>query len=1133
MKISGIVVDRFGIWDSMRLEGLSDALNVFYGPNETGKTTLMQFIRTVLYGFSPPRRQRYLPGDGGPAGGSLLVREQGQALVLQRHIDGEGYESELRIRDGRGQPAKAAQLEKCLREVDETIFNHVFAMGLHDLEQLGALSDTAAGEFLFRLASGLNGASLFDVMAELENSRNRLLASDDRPCQIVHFLGQKERLAGEIQELKGLNEQYEQLHHERRELDAEMERLQAEQRERTEELSRLQLAQRIAPAWNRRRAIDAALQREGTVSEPPADALPRLEALERNIALARQRLATLRARRQKLAARAGKITVNEPLWRDSARIEAFCDQQAWVATLEDQLAAVDARAKAAARRLKAARARTGWLGGASSVEPSAEKLAQLRAAARRLAATRKALRATEEKTRQQREALAVLERQLREALAGKSAATVSAALEEAGMRASGWRRRLQLDEQAQKLTTSLKELEAQRLDLLERQVMPGWVIAGMSGVFAVGVALLLAGLVLPLAGSGLLGLAFACLGVAGAVGAVGAKFVLERRNHRRLERCENQLSTLAVQIRQNHDEREALDKQLPRGGGSLTARVQTAEKELAELEELIPLDTQRQSLERELATLGQSLEAQKKEATSTRAQWRKLLAAAGLPSHVAPGQVRSLSRVKPRLDKLERKLDALVREREQRAAGLAQLAERIRPLMEMAGIEPADESLTRRLSALQEAFTKTADAARLRQRLRRRGFVLARRGRKLRDSLRLARQQWRAVLRETGASDAAALRASVEKYQRICKLHDERAAVDAEIAQALAGAASEPELAPLVAALGEQGCFEARASELTTALSDLDARLRKALERRGELNERLKTLAADRRPGYKQLQHSLVRHQLGEAIRRWQVLALTRSILDKLCRDYERQRQPETLRLASVYLQRLTSGRYGRIWTPLGQRVLRVDQRQAGSLNVDVLSRGTREQVYLALRLALVKGYAKRGVHLPLVMDDLLVNFDGQRARAAATVLREFADEGHQVLLFTCHEHIGRLFRGLHVRVRAMPGCAGLEPGGGDDEARSEIAAQAQSATGAPAPPVVVQEPPPASAAPPDAKARRSERPTVTPGVAARSAPIRDNSAEEFAGEFAERSLGGGAAEPAVDGAPAANQDHARGSEAA
>ena len=71
MKITDLKIDGFGVWHDLTLRGLSRELTVFYGPNEAGKSTLMQFMRSILYGMSPMRRERYLPPvvGGRPAGG--------------------------------------------------------------------------------------------------------------------------------------------------------------------------------------------------------------------------------------------------------------------------------------------------------------------------------------------------------------------------------------------------------------------------------------------------------------------------------------------------------------------------------------------------------------------------------------------------------------------------------------------------------------------------------------------------------------------------------------------------------------------------------------------------------------------------------------------------------------------------------------------------------------------------------------------------------------------------------------------------------------------------------------------------------------------------------------------------------
>ena len=132
---------------------------------------------------------------------------------------------------------------------------------------------------------------------------------------------------------------------------------------------------------------------------------------------------------------------------------------------------------------------------------------------------------------------------------------------------------------------------------------------------------------------------------------------------------------------------------------------------------------------------------------------------------------------------------------------------------------------------------------------------------------------------------------------------------------------------------------------------------------------------------------------------------------------------PEVVRLASRYFQLMTDGRYTRVIAPLGESRLEVEQERGDRLPPSALSRGTGEQLYLAMRLALAKVYGNQAVPLPLVADDILVNFDDDRASATAALLSLYASEGHQILAFTCHRHLVRTFEtnAPDAHIRALP----------------------------------------------------------------------------------------------------------------
>jgi hypothetical protein len=276
------------------------------------------------------------------------------------------------------------------------------------------------------------------------------------------------------------------------------------------------------------------------------------------------------------------------------------------------------------------------------------------------------------------------------------------------------------------------------------------------------------------------------------------------------------------------------------------------------------------------------------------------------------------------------------------------------------------------------------------------------------------------MFQAVGADDEQAYRMMAADQHQAVLLGNQRDAVTREVLAAIGRHEPEDVFAKLLTpeAIGAlDSAWEKSAAEL----EGCQTRLKSLAEERGEQKREQTVLAEDRSLAERQLDLSLVEHQLAEARKRWREHATVSRVLERIRADYEAHRQPETLSEASRYLEKLTGGRYRRIWTPLAHDVLLVENGDGQSLPVDVLSRGTREQLFLSVRLALVATFARRGVNLPMVLDDVLVNFDVGRAQRAAEVLTEFAAAGHQLLFFTCHEHIWDMLKGLDADCRRLP----------------------------------------------------------------------------------------------------------------
>ena len=171
---------------------------------------------------------------------------------------------------------------------------------------------------------------------------------------------------------------------------------------------------------------------------------------------------------------------------------------------------------------------------------------------------------------------------------------------------------------------------------------------------------------------------------------------------------------------------------------------------------------------------------------------------------------------------------------------------------------------------------------------------------------------------------------------------------------------------------------------------------------RHQLEGRLESGARERKMGELHLTEAGLAERLAEAVDRYLVLAVASRLLAVAQERYQRERQPEVVRAASRHFATMTSGRYTSLAVPLGEGRIEVFDTRSASRTTEVLSRGTAEQLYLAVRLGLIGQLGDVGAGLPVLMDDVLVNFDPDRRRGAAEAIAELAAV-RQVIFFTCH----------------------------------------------------------------------------------------------------------------------------------
>ncbi len=626
----------------------------------------------------------------------------------------------------------------------------------------------------------------------------------------------------------------------------------------------------------------------------------------------------------------------------------------------------------------------------------------------------KQAREEHELSRQQLDKMTV---QLETVLLDQGHERVSDAVERAGELASRLRRRLQIQQRFDEVYSRRKQLQEDRFDLMDKQVLSLTAIAWLGVPFVVGVMLILAGMIWQ--NAAMLGWPVALLGLAGWAIGVFAKVSMEKTAEHDLQDCESQLEVLGSQIEQLEHERDALDAELPRGGGPLETRLAKAERELAELEQLVPLEanTRATSQRGEAAKRRvEQLEAAVKEAKS---EWRSALRRAGLPDNATPQTVRRLAEGSRNTLQLRRQLAARHEELASRERELTALAIRIEELVEQMQLTVQTDDPQLQLKQLVAALAEQQRLYQRRDVLRKDDRKLRLQGRDLAVQLRKLQHERRAIVAAAGVLNEKQLHQLISRHAKRCQLTKK---YDDVVAR-LQAATGEPELMKTVQReLKQRSAIELEGlqTELSEQIRTLDSSRTDLLQRRGAWVQQRKALTADKRLDEARFKLAEIDQQLRHAIDRWTIVATAGHVLETVRDTYETHRQPQTLIDASRYFERLTEGRYLRIWTPLTENALRVDSADGTSLSVDLLSSGTREAVFLSLRLALVSDFARRGIRLPLILDDVLVNFDLQRARAAVDVLNQFAADGCQVLLFTCHDHIMHMFRQSSATIRFL-----------------------------------------------------------------------------------------------------------------
>ena len=917
MRIETIFIDGFGVWHESRLEPDS-GLTVVRGDNEAGKTTLLAFIRAILFGFET---NQYPAVAGGRRGGWLeVVTADDRRFRIERYGD-RGGQGAVRVTGEDGLDRGPEYLSKLLHGVEASVYRNVFAFRLEELSELKGLTEGGVAARIYGAGLGTGAASALAVESGLRGEVAGLFKPGGSNPRINQLLKEIEEVERQLNVLD-LPAEYAAARGRLAELEADQERLAASIESLGGERRGLE---RIDAGWQptqELRAAEEALAAEPDPGPGLAGALERFTKLEAALRASQERLDDAAARLAGNGDRLAELHPDEPLLSRRADVERLLESQAAVRGEAGALREGQAQLAAAERQLEETLAQLGdgW---------TEERVTQLDLSV----ATRAALGG------RFRDLLEGAAREVdrREVEVASAEAAVAEATEE-------------MDALDRRLTADTGPAPS----TVPEPARDRWLPISLAGAgFVVAVGLALAGA--PVA-------AVAAVAAAGLVAAAAAWTLVARG---------------------------------VRGGDPMGARRAAVEERRA-----MAADRLAQAVRTRDAARS-ALEAAARAGGDAAAEWRTWLTGHGFDPELDRETVRSVFEVATAAR-------ATIRRRDEAAETVRRLTARreavlgeARALLEALGRSAAQESIAAALDALggelREALAAEQEAARLEGEVREMAsdeeHAAARRDQ---DAGALA-----ALLEECGVASEAELRERVALLERRRTLEEAASRARQSLAILTGHGGAADRLVTEIAAVADIGAVRDRLAAIRTELDAVAASRDVVLQEMGALQRQIETLEASVEMSAARQHHVDLVSRLEAEAEDWSVRRLAVGLMERTRQRYEREHRPGVIRTAEAFLAEWTDGRWVRIVAPLGGAIDGLERADGRQVAIGGLSRGTQEQLYLALRFGLIEHFADEAEPLPIVMDETLVNFDEARAERTARTIEQLSAR-HQILYFTC-----------------------------------------------------------------------------------------------------------------------------------
>ncbi len=1022
MKITDILIEQFGRWNDLLLPVRKKGISLIHGPNEAGKSTLLRFIRGVLYGYPAAGLITSRGSDRTVGwGGTLRIKHRGEHYELTRRIEENGRQSFLVSHKNQVLTPEKYE-EKILQNVDADVYRTIYTLGLKELRELGTLQSEQISDYIYGTSLGAIGQQLLAGSDQTRQFAENLFDEKNGRGKLFDLSGQYNSLTEALSRADNVLTQYERSLEEQKSL----EKKQAERKQRLKQLKREQsnyrYLSRVWKPWKRHRELMARLDQLRGLAGFPTDGLRQLENLERKISELSRQEQTLLEECSRLEQQLQADRKSYELREHASGIRALIDLKEMVETAERHLAHVTAEASLLQNELeeKLRSAGADWTPEkVERVDVSPQAHLKLVSAARDY---QNALRRrTRFRKRYQKLADANHNRQveLQEQFKKQNITSIDQAVKKANQRIRDLEELTRLRIQETEYEQRIRSARSQLLKLQEGAELPWWASLMLTLFFMAGGFFVVAGLFKGIQTGWLVGAIYVLTGVMGTGLAWAMRLHYEQsdtdlqlRLDEEIDQCQFELEKTRSRIEQiagTSGKLHLLPSDLQKKPTEAEMIRQATEK-LTELERLARDDEKIKQTRKKLSVYRGKLGEYQRDANAARQSWCDLLKRLGLKETVYTSEAfeewqracdlkQTLTQRDASKKDVQRHSEILSLFREQ----MEQISRRMqlenRPHGSLIQTLSHWETVLNEYERVKDSYLKRkSEYQRLKQELE-----------TVREKMNLEKQKLQTLLKRGQAETREQFHENARQLQQLQQLRTQIEDLDDQLATL---AREEPELAIVEDDLlqFDPQQTEERIEIIGLEIEELEHDIEQAYQQLGRIRQSRADLESDTTLADLKTRQARLLDRARVTLRDWQASQRANSAFSEMIGQLERDYQPETLARASHYLLKLTCGRYEQVRTPFGSHELLVHEKDGSVRQVSELSDGTREQLFLAVRMALIDLFAGQGIDLPIVLDDICVNFDQIRTEAAVKTLTEFAHD-KQILFFTCHDHLANLFK--------------------------------------------------------------------------------------------------------------------------